>query len=381
MRSTIRGPPGEAGRRGGRLDAETGQNEVVEPLAAELEGDFVDRVHVERLDHACGVHVGEAGDLGLDLFVERVFGAADEHGRLNPGLHQFAHRVLGRLGLELAGGADVGDEGQVDVQGAGPDLLAELADPLQERQALDVAHGAAHLADHHVVALREHAHRSLDLVGDVGDDLYRAPQVVAPALPVDDRPVDAPRGGVVLLGQAGVDEAFVVAEIKVRLGAVLGHVHLAVLQRRKRTRVDVDVGVEFLQSDAEPPLLQEHAERCGGNPLPQRRNHAAGHKDVPGPAGFDRGHGLAVAPCRPVNASAPVPPASGRSRPYPRASMRRSIRSRSSGVSTPPPASRTIATPMRIPFSSARNCSSFSSVSSGEGLQLAHRASAPTVYA
>ena len=52
-----------------------------------------------------------------------------------------------------------------------PDVVAELADGLQERQRLDVADGAADLGDDHVGVLGHPHDAGLDLVGDVRDDL------------------------------------------------------------------------------------------------------------------------------------------------------------------------------------------------------------------
>ena len=49
-----------------------------------------------------------------DLAVEAAFGAADQRVRLDPDPAQLVDRVLGRLRLQLAGVADVGDQGQVD---------------------------------------------------------------------------------------------------------------------------------------------------------------------------------------------------------------------------------------------------------------------------
>ena len=89
----------------------------------------------------------------------------------------------------------------------------------------------------------------LDLVGDVRDDLDRAAEVVAAALLGDDRLVDPARRDVAELGQVLVDEALVVAEVEVGLGAVVGDEDLAVLVRRHRARVDVDVGVELQDGD------------------------------------------------------------------------------------------------------------------------------------
>ena len=78
--------------------------------------------------------------------------------------------------------------------------------------------------------------RRFDLVGDVRDHLHRAAQVVAAALLADDRVVDLAGGEVVLLAHPRRQEALVVAEVEVGLGAVVGDEHLAVLERAHRAR-------------------------------------------------------------------------------------------------------------------------------------------------
>ena len=140
-----------------------------------------------------------------------------------------------------------------------PSVLPELADRLEERQRLDVADGAADLDDHHVAVVGHRADRRLDLVGDVRDDLHRRAEVVAAALLLDHRLVDPAGGDVVLAGRDDVGEALVVAEVEVGLGAVVGDVDLAVLERRHRARVDVDVGVALHQRDLEAVRLEQRA--------------------------------------------------------------------------------------------------------------------------
>ena len=64
---------------------------------------------------------------------------------------QFLDRMLGRLGLQLAGRRDVGHQRQVDVDGVvARQVVAELADRLEERHRLDVADRAADLAQHEI---------------------------------------------------------------------------------------------------------------------------------------------------------------------------------------------------------------------------------------
>jgi len=175
----------------------------------------------------------------------------------------------------------------MDVDGvAAPQLLAELADRLEERQRLDVAHRAADLDDHHVVVLGDPAQRLLDLVGDVGDHLHGLAEVVAAPLLVDHRGVDLAGGVVVPLGGQVVGEALVVAEVEVGFRAVVGDEDLAVLVGGHRPRIDVDVGIELHQGDREPPRLEDGSHGGGGHPLAEGGHHAAGDEDVLGRHAF-----------------------------------------------------------------------------------------------
>jgi hypothetical protein len=59
-----------------------------------------------------------------------------------------------------------------------------------------------------------------------------------------------------------------VTQIQIGLGAVVGHVDLAVLERRKRSGIDVDVRIELLDGHAQATLYQQPAQRSGGDSLP-----------------------------------------------------------------------------------------------------------------
>ena len=280
---------------------------------------------------------------------------------------QIADAVLRRLGLQLAGGADERHQRQVDVERVlAADVLAQLADRFEERQALDVADRAADLDEHDVDVARDGADAVLDLVGDVRNDLHGAPEIVAAAFLLDDRQVDLAGGPVVVAGRDLVGEALVVPEVEVGLGAVVGDVDLAVLVRAHRAGIDVDVGVELLQGDLVAVPFEQRADGGGGEPLAERGHDAAGDEDVldgPGGAGF-RVHDVAhVSLCAPiVNAFGALPRA--RSRAVPAGYGRES---RSSGVSTPIESYVVSMTLMRMPCSSARSCSSASDCSSAVG--------------
>ena len=162
-------------------------------------------------------------------------------------------------------------------------IEAELAHRLEEREPLDVARRAADLGDDDVdvlAVLRGEADARLDLVGDVGHDLHGAPEVASLALAVDDRLVDLARRHVRALAQVAVDEALVVPEIEIGLGAVVRHVDLAVLERAHRARIDVEVGIEFLENDVEPALLEEESDGGAGDAFAERRNDPSRHENV-----------------------------------------------------------------------------------------------------
>src|ERR1051326_3896779 len=215
---------------------------------------------------------------------------------------------------------------------------AELADRFQERQALDVADGAADLADRDVVAFGGRLDAPLDLVGDVRDHLHRAAEVVAAPLFAYDRLVNLAGGEIVLLPHRRRDVALVVAEIEVGLRAVVGHEHLAVLERAHRARVDVDVRVHLEMRHAEPAAFQQRADRRGGESLAERGNHAAGYEDE---FGLDASHALSVSwlgwcsRCADIPRPSPDPPAC-RLRPPSRPRRRRGCGSRSTAPGAAP---------------------------------------------
>ena len=242
-------------------------------------------------------------------------------------------RVLRRLGFQFLRGGDPGDQGHVHEQAVvAAYFVAHLADGFEERQRFDVADGAADFGDHDVhVARPTFLHGGLDLVGDVRDHLHGLAQIIAAALARDDLFVDASAGEVVGLREAGMGEAFVVAQVEIGLGAVVGDEDFAVLERAHGAGIDVEVRIELLAGDLQAAAFQQAADAGGGDSLPERGNHAAGYE-------YKFSHALS-----PHSMDASNKP---------------DTRSRSSGVSTPSDSYSVSTTRMRKPFSRARSCSS-----------------------
>ena len=129
-------------------------------------------------------------------------------------------------------------------------------------------------------AFGDFAERGFDFVGDVRDHLNRLAEIIAAALFGDDRFVEAAGGPVVIARQMRGGEALVVAQVEIGFGAVVGDEHFAVLIRRHGAGIDVQVGIALLEGDAKTAAFEQaaHGGRCYA--FPERRNHAARHKNV-----------------------------------------------------------------------------------------------------
>ena len=253
-----------------RVEPELVEDERVEPLLLEHRRNEVDVAHVRARDHGLHVDVGEERDLVADVRARAPRSSGDDDVRVDTDAAQLVHRVLRRLRLQLAGGLDERDERHVQVEHVlGPDLAAELADRLEERQRLDVADGAADLADHDVRGRRPAALRMRRLISSVmcGITCTVAPRnsplrslrmtfsQIAPAVWLEP-------------GEVRVDEALVVAEVEIGLGAVLGDEHLAVLERAHRARVDVEIRVELLRLTSSPRAFSSRPSEAAAMPFP-----------------------------------------------------------------------------------------------------------------
>src|SRR6516164_2053686 len=190
--------------------------------------------------------------------------------------------MLGWFGLQLPSRGDPRHQGQMHEQNAlAAELIAELTDRFEKREALDVADRAADLAENKILAVEIGLDELLDRVGDVGDDLHRRPEVVAAPFAGDHRRVDPPGGDRIAAPRGDADKALVVAEIKIGFGPIVGDEHLAVLVGAHRARIDIQIGVELAQPDPKSARLQQRSERRSRQTLAERGNHAAGDKDEP----------------------------------------------------------------------------------------------------
>ncbi len=258
-------------------------DQIVDVFRFQCQREFVDRgLHIHLLDNGFHRHVAKEGELLPHLVVHRLLGAADENIGLNPDFPEFGNALLARLGLQLCGGLQVGEQCAVEEEDvAVADFERELSHRLQKGQALDIPDRATEFGDQHIhIVFAALVNPFFDFVGHVGDDLDGGSEIVAAPFFLNDPLVNLSGGQVVEAAEFARGETLVVPEVEVGLGPVVQDIHLSVLEWAHRARVDVQVWIELLQADLEPTLLKECADRCRGQALSQGGDDTSRDKDV-----------------------------------------------------------------------------------------------------
>ena len=244
---------------------------------------FIDARDIKRGNNRILLNVTKEGDLSPHVGRDRAVGAAQQNVGCDTDLPKLADAVLCRFRLQLAGGGNERDECDVhEDRVAASFFITHLADRLHERQRFDVTDRASDLDDQNVRMMRvgHSTDRSLDLVRDVRDDLDRLAEVISTTLFVDHGKIYTAGGPVIRLRELGVREPLVVAEIEIGLGTVVRNEHLAVLERRHRPRIDVDIRVKLHHLNLHPSRLEQTSDRACGQSLAQARNYTACYEYV-----------------------------------------------------------------------------------------------------
>mmetsp|Transcript_45722 Transcript_45722/g.108344 ORF Transcript_45722/g.108344 Transcript_45722/m.108344 type:complete len:242 (-) Transcript_45722:77-802(-) len=174
------------------------------------------------------------------------------------------------------------------------DAVLELAEPLNEGHALDVAHRPAQLDHAHVCLIPlilgigaaldgaggDFLDPLADGVGDVRHNLHSLAEVLALPLPLNHLLVDLARRDVVVRTQGDVQKALVVAQIEVGFAAIVQDEGLAMLKGRHRSSIHVEVRIDLDHVDLPPAALKEHSDTARGDALAQARHDTAGNDDV-----------------------------------------------------------------------------------------------------
>ena len=262
-------PDGQIGL-GRWADRKGVQNGLVHAFAIIGEGRLIDRFEILCRDHRIRTHIAEQRQLFALLLRDGAFGSADQNIGRNADRAQLFHRVLGGFRLQLARGRDIGQQREMHEQALSTGLvIGELADRLKEGQTFDIPHCAADFAQHEIHLVFADRDEILDLVCDVRNHLNGFAQVVAPALFLEHVGIDAPRGHAVGGACVHTSEAFVVAQVEVGLGAIIGDEHFAMLKRRHGAWIHVQIRVQLAQAHGVAACLKQCAQCSGGKAFAQ----------------------------------------------------------------------------------------------------------------
>ena len=101
----------EVGRRA--IELEALNHEFIQAIGVQHAGDTVNGVDIQQRNHRALFHVSEQGDFLAGTFFNRHRTTAEQNVWLQADRAQLFHRVLGRLGLDLTGGGNVGHQRQM----------------------------------------------------------------------------------------------------------------------------------------------------------------------------------------------------------------------------------------------------------------------------
>ena len=106
-------------------------------------------------------------------------------------------------------------------------------------------------------------------------------KVISSAFLGDDVGVDPAGREIIVPGQvtAGTDEPLIVAQVKVCLGTICSDVNLAMLQWAHRSRIHIDIRIEFEHGDIETAGFENRPERGGSDAFPERGNYTTSNKN------------------------------------------------------------------------------------------------------
>jgi len=155
-----------------------------------------------------------------------------------------------------------------------PEFDAHLPDRLQKRQRFDVTDRSTDFDQTDIGIASTFPDAFLNFIGDVRDDLHSRTEVVAAPFLGNDALVNPAGCEIAVPSGSCAHETLIVAEIKIRLGAVFSYEYLAVLERAHRARVDVEVGIQLDHADRQSARLQNRTKAGRSDPLTQGGHNA-----------------------------------------------------------------------------------------------------------
>ena len=145
----------------------------------------------------------------------------------------------------------------------------ELPNRFNKGKSLDITHNAADFRYYVVVAIlfAQELNATLDFVRNMRDYLHGFAQIVPAPFLANNRLINTSRGYIIAPRRLHIEETFVMTQVQIRFASVIRYVAFAVFIRIKRSRIDIDIGIELLNRYFVATCLEQLAYRGGYNSL------------------------------------------------------------------------------------------------------------------
>ena len=192
-----------------------------------------------------------------------AFGSHNQDVRLNPDLAKLLNAVLSWLRLGFTSRLQVRHQRQMNEHHIlFADVERDLSNGFQEWQTFDVSDGAAQFCDNNIdIRSRQSKNRRFDFVSDMRHNLNGPAEIFAATFFFDHRKINLTGRVIRIAVQNSGGESFVMAEVKVGLGAVIQDVNLTVLVRAHCAWIDVQIRIQLLHADFQTASFQQHSNR------------------------------------------------------------------------------------------------------------------------
>ena len=117
-----------------------------------------------------------------------------------------------------------------------------------KRLRLNIANGSTNFSNYYISIglLAYTVNEFFNFIGDVRNNLHRRAKIFTASFFVQHIPVNLAGSKIGIFIKFFINKAFIMTQVKVSFGAIFGYINFPVLIRAHGTRVNVNIGIQFL---------------------------------------------------------------------------------------------------------------------------------------
>ena len=212
---------------------------------------FIKVFNIQILQNMRVGDITEQSNLILDTLIQRMFATTYDDVRLNTHSLKLLNACLSRFGLHLLRCAQVRNQCNMNKDSIlSAYFMLELTNGFQKRLTFDITYSSADFNDRdaHIRICEITVETTLDLIGNMRDDLYSTSTIVTTAFLLQYAPVNLTGGHVRVFIKTFIDKSFIMTQIKVCFSTIISDKNFTMLNRVHGSGVDIDIRIELLHS-------------------------------------------------------------------------------------------------------------------------------------